>query len=90
MKSERQDPGTMFLGHHFQPVRLADKAVMQDYLRRYPQRVSGYSFASLAAWAVPYGVMWSQVAPDRLLPSRQGGPDAARHVSHPPGQPHDA
>lgn len=37
--------GVDFLGHHFQSVRLEDRAVMQDYLRRYPQRVSGYSFS---------------------------------------------
>ena len=87
MKSERQDKGTMFLGHHFQPVVLEDKVVMQDYLRRYPQRVSGYSFASLAAWAEPYGMMWSRVAPECLLLSRTLGDDGARHLLQSIGQP---
>ena len=77
-----------FLGHRFQPVQLADKAVLQDYLRRYPQRVSGYGFASLAAWAEPYGVMWAQVGPECLLLSRTldhvGG---ERHLLQPIGQP---
>ena len=79
--------GAVFLGHHFQLVRLEDKAVMQDYLRRYPQRVSGYSFASLAAWAEPYGVMWSRVTPECLLLSRTLGEDGERHLLQPIGQP---
>jgi hypothetical protein len=83
-----QDEGTGFLGHRFRPVQLAAKAVLQDYLRRYPQRVSGYSFASLAAWAQPYGVMWAQVGPECLLLSRTlGHAGGERHLLQPIGQP---
>jgi hypothetical protein len=83
-----QDESTGFLGHRFQPVQLAAKAVLQDYLRRFPQRVSGYSFASLAAWAQPYGVMWAQVGPECLLLSRTlGHAGGERHLLQPIGQP---
>lgn len=79
--------GVDFLGHYFRPVRLEDRAVMQDYLRRYPQRVSGYSFASLAAWAERYAVMWSRVAEECLLLSRTLGDDGERHLLQSIGQP---
>jgi hypothetical protein len=80
-----------FLGYDFRPVKLEDKAVLQDYLRRYPQRVSGYSFASLAAWSEPYDLMWSRVGPECLLLSRAlphaGG---RQHLLQPIGQPSEA
>ena len=31
----------IFLGLNFTPVRLEDKGVLQDYLRRFPQKISG-------------------------------------------------
>jgi hypothetical protein len=77
-----------FLGHRFQPVRLEEKVMLQDYLRRYPQRVSGYSFASLTAWARPYGVMWAQVGAECLLLSRMlGGANGERNLLQPIGVP---
>ena len=30
-----------FLDLHFTPIQLEDKGVLQDYLRRFPQKVSG-------------------------------------------------
>ena len=33
------DQENVFLGHRFQPVRLDDAALLEDYLRCYPQRV---------------------------------------------------
>ena len=86
-----QHEGTTFLGHRFQPVRLADKAMLQDYLRRYPQRVSGYTFASLAAWSQPYSIMWSRLGPECLLLSRTV-PEAGgeRHLLQPIGVPSEA
>jgi hypothetical protein len=80
-----QPAGAEFLGHRFRPVRLEDQALLQVYLRRYPQRVSGYSFATLAAWAQPYGVMWARVGPDCLLLSRTV--EDERHLLQPIGQP---
>ncbi|MEX2178494.1 MAG: phosphatidylglycerol lysyltransferase domain-containing protein [Gemmatimonadaceae bacterium] len=78
----------IFLGHPFQAVRLQDQAVLQDYLRRYPQRASGYTFASLAAWAEPYGVMWARVGPECLLLSRTPHERVGeRHLLQPIGVP---
>lgn len=87
MKHSAEDGGTTFLGYPFQLVRLEDRAVLQEYLSRYPQRVSGYSFASLAAWAGPYGVMWSRAAPECLLLSRTVGDAGERHLLQSIGQP---
>jgi hypothetical protein len=83
-----QTLGVDFLGHRFQPVGLEDKGVLQDYLRRYPQRVSGYSFASLVAFAQPYGVMWSRMGPECLLLSRTlSQASGERHLLQPIGMP---
>ena len=78
-------PALTFLGLKFEPIRLADKAVLQDYLRRFPQKVSGYTFASLAAWAVPYGVHWTRVNDDCVLLCREIGPQGERHLQQPIG-----
>lgn len=87
----QQRGGITFLGQIFQPVRLADKVMLQDYLRRYPQRVSGYTFASLAAWSQPYGIMWSRLGPEcvllsRIVPEANG----ERHLLQPIGVPTEA
>jgi hypothetical protein len=79
--------GDLFLGHRFAPVTLGDKALLRDYLLRYPQRVSGYSFATLAAWSQPYGVMWARMGPECLLLSRTLGEQKERHLLQPIGQP---
>jgi hypothetical protein len=81
-------PGTLtFLGHRFQPLTLADKDMLQDYLRRYPQHVSGYTFATLAAYAPIYGILWSRVGPECLLLARRLGDDL--HLLQPIGKPTD-
>lgn len=86
MSDAQHDDGAVFLGHRFQPVQLADKVLLQDYLRRYPQRVSGYSFAMLSAWAIPYGVMWARAGQECLLLSRTLGAPKERHLLQPIGE----
>ena len=86
MSDAQHDDGAVFLGHRFQPVQLADKVLLQDYLRRYPQRVSGYSFAMLSAWAIPYGVMWARAGQECLLLSRTLGASKERHLLQPIGE----
>ena len=62
--------------------------MLEDYLRRHPQRVSGYTFASLAAWSQPYGIMWARVDRDCLLLSRTlPEPEGERHLLQPIGIP---
>lgn len=79
----------MFLGHKFRPLTLPDREMLQDYLRRYPQHVSGYTFATLAAYAPIYGILWSQVWPECLLLARRLD-DGNLHLLQPIGQPTDA
>ena len=90
MSGAARDDGVMFLGHRFSPVTIGDKAVLRDYLLRYPQRVSGYSFATLAAWSRPYGVSWARMGPECLLLSRTAGEQGERHLLQPIGQPSSA
>jgi hypothetical protein len=87
MSGVSRNDGELFLGHRFLPVSLGDKAVLRDYLLRYPQRVSGYSFATLVAWAQPYGVSWSRIGVECLLLSRTLGEQGERHLLQPIGQP---
>lgn len=88
MTAASQSRPRMFLGHRFHPLTLADKDMLQDYLRRYPQHVSGYTFATLAAYAPIYGILWSRVGPECLLLARHI--DDRLHLLQPIGQPTDA
>ncbi len=63
-------PSTTFLGLHFEPVRLEHKNILTDYLNRFPQKIAGYSFASLIAWAETYGFLWAKLHEDCLLLAR--------------------
>lgn len=76
---------TRFLGLDFRPVRLEDKAVLQALLRRFPQRISGYTFASLAAWASPYGFEWTHMDDDCVLICRPYGERSELHLLQPLG-----
>lgn len=87
MTDTLQTHGTSFLGHLFHPLMLADKPMLQDYLRRYPQHVSGYTFATLAAYAPIYGIFWSRVGPECLLLARRLGDQM--HLLQPIGKPTD-
>jgi hypothetical protein len=76
---------TRFLGLDFRPVRLEDKAVLQALLRRFPQRISGYTFASLVAWAGPYGFEWARMGDDCVLVRRPYGDRGEMHLLQPLG-----
>lgn len=74
-----------FLGLDFRPLRLEDKAVLEAHLRRFPQRISGYTFASLAAWAGPYGFEWAWSSDDCVLVRRPFGEAGEFHLLQPLG-----
>lgn len=76
---------TRFLGLDFRPIRLEDKAVLQAHLRRFPQRISGYTFASLVAWAVPYRFEWTWLTDDCVLFCRPFGAAGELHLLQPLG-----
>jgi len=74
-----------FLGLEFKPLRLEDGPTLKELLRRFPQRISGYTFASLAAWAGPYGFQWALMSGDCILIARPFGTAGERHLLQPLG-----
>ena len=76
---------TRFLGLDFKPVGMDDKPVLQALLRRFPQRISGYTFASIVAWAQPLGFEWTHMGDDCVLICRPYGPEGQLHLLQPLG-----
>jgi len=56
-----------FLGFEFSAIRLDDLNILADFLRRYPQPLSGYTFATLAAWHPFFHYGWAFAEPETLL-----------------------
>jgi uncharacterized protein len=75
-----------FLGLEFSPLRLEDRAVLSEFLRKHPQRLTGYTFATLAAWRPFFQYEWAFVEPDLLLISCILEPDLHRHLIQPVGR----
>lgn len=75
-----------FLGLEFRPVALADKDLLQAHLRRFPQRISGYTFASLVAWARPFSFTWASLSDACVLVARPFGPAGETHLLQPLGR----
>ena len=74
-----------FLGVDCTPVRLEDRTQLEGRLARNPQRLSGYTFASLAAWNETFRYGWCQPDPDTLFVSCTIDPDRNRHLLQPIG-----
>lgn len=79
-----------FLGLDFKPVELDDQGVLQPLLRRFPQKVSGYTFATLVAWAPAYGFAWSMPTENSVLIARKTGAENLRQLLQPIGIIEDA
>lgn len=75
-----------FLGFDFTPVRLEDRAELEPFLRRHPERLSGYTFACLGAWNETFHYSWCRPEPDTLLISCIVDPDRNRHLLQPVGR----
>ena len=43
----------------FEPVTLEKQQLYLDYLARFPERSSDYSFLNIWAWAPEYGLQWA-------------------------------
>jgi hypothetical protein len=56
-----------FLGFRFTPITLAHQELLEAFLRRYPQQLSMYTFASLFGWSVIHHYSWTIVEKDTLL-----------------------
>ena len=75
-----------FLGFDFELLELSHKELLSGFLARHPQPLSGYTFATLAAWHDHFEYGWIKAEPDTLLISCTLGPDRKRHLMQPLGR----
>lgn len=74
-----------FLNFDFTPVGLDHHAALEEFLRRYPQPLSGYTMATLSAWQASYRYGWAFASPETLLISWDQSPGSPRHLLQPVG-----
>jgi hypothetical protein len=74
-----------FLGFEFSPLKLEDQGPLQDFLEQYPQPLTGYTFAALAAWSPSYHYGWTYADPETLLISCILDSDHHHHLLQPLG-----
>lgn len=74
-----------FLGLHFSPLKLEDHGALQGFLQKYPQPLTGYTFAALAAWSPSYHYEWTYADPETLLITCTLDSDPRRHLLQPLG-----
>jgi uncharacterized protein len=74
-----------FLGFNFSPLKLEDGGLLSDFLKRYPQPLTGFTFATLAAWEPLYRYHWTFPEPESLLISCTLDPDPNPHLLQPLG-----
>lgn len=74
-----------FLDRPFRPITLEYQQLLETHLKQYPQPLTGYTFASLFAWADVYQFYWHFLEPETLLISTQEKNNAARHLLQPVG-----
>jgi uncharacterized protein len=75
-----------FLGFDFAPVELSQNNLLSGFLGRHPQPLSGYTFATLAAWQEHFAYSWTLAEPDALFISCTLGSRRERHLMQPLGQ----
>jgi len=74
-----------FLSFDFSPVKLEHRSTLTEFLRKYPQRLTGYTFATLAAWSSYFRYEWAFAEPELLLISCVLEPEPHRHLLQPVG-----
>jgi hypothetical protein len=74
-----------FLGCQFSPLKLEDSGILAGHLKRYPQQLTGYTFATLAAWKSFFRYSWTFAEPETLLISCTLDPDPNPHLMQPVG-----
>jgi uncharacterized protein len=74
-----------FLGYKFSPLKPEDSGILAGCLKRYPQRLTGYTFATLAAWKSFFHYSWAFAEPETLLISCTLDPDPNPHLMQPIG-----
>ena len=74
-----------FMGKEFSPIELSDRRELTAFLSKYPQPLTGYTFATLAAWEPFFHYEWAFVEPETLIISCILEPDPHRHLMQPIG-----
>ena len=69
----------------FVPVGLNHHQTLGEFLKRYPQSLSGYTIAALVAWSPFYHYEWGYAGPDTLLISCTPDFGSTRHLLQPVG-----
>ncbi|MGI5865211.1 MAG: DUF2156 domain-containing protein [Myxococcales bacterium] len=77
--------GFDFLGVHFESLALEHAGRLVPILERHPQPLSGFTFATLAAWNSVFHYGWAQPTPELLLISYQGDSEPNRNLLQPVG-----
>ena len=74
-----------FLDVAFVPVELNHRQTLGEFLKRYPQPLSGYTTAALNAWGSSYHYEWGLAEPDTLFISCTPDFGSQRHLMQPIG-----
>ena len=74
-----------FLGLNFSDLKLEDQGFLSSFLARYPQPLTGYTFATLAAWRPFFFYRWALAEPETLLISCRLDPTLQTHLLQPVG-----
>jgi uncharacterized protein len=75
-----------FLGFDFELFEVSQQHLLSGFLPRHPQPLSGYTFATIAAWQQHFEYGWIMAEPDTLLISCALGLDRERHLMQALGQ----
>lgn len=76
----------MFLGFEGTSFSIEQRAQLSPFLRAHPQPLSGYTFATLAAWNDSFHYRWIFAEPELLLSSYVLEPDPNRYLLQPIGR----
>lgn len=74
-----------FLDVAFVPVGLSHHKTLGEFLKRYPQSLSGYTSATLNAWSSSYRYEWAFAESDTLVISCTPDFGSQRHLMQPLG-----
>jgi hypothetical protein len=74
-----------FLNFDFTPIELNHSGILEEFLKQYPQPLSGYTVATLTAWCPTYHYEWVFAEPETLLISCVPYPATERHLLQPVG-----
>ena len=74
-----------FLNDEFIPVGLNHYRILSEFLRKYPQPLSGYTMATLTAWNPSYHYEWAFAEPETLLISYMPDVGTQRQLLQPVG-----